>query len=94
MGMRIVWESPPDAPPPAPPPTFWLWPENVATWALWCGVQTQWRVGVAGATGLDYTAVLALLRHRVQGRAAQQQAFDDISAMESVALDEWAAAKA
>ncbi len=29
-------------------------------------MQTQWRVGMAGATGLDYAAVLAYLR-QVEG---------------------------
>lgn len=28
---------------------------------MWCDVQTQWRTGVAGATGLDYAGVRAWL---------------------------------
>lgn len=39
-----------------------LWPCNLRAWECWQGVQTQWRVGMAGRTGLDYTAVLAYCR--------------------------------
>ena len=53
--------------PPAPPPpdsseTCHLWPENLLPWECWHAVQTQWRIGMGGATGLDYTAVLAYLK--------------------------------
>lgn len=34
-----------------------LWPENYAAWELWIGVKTQWRMGMSGAVGLDYTAL-------------------------------------
>lgn len=34
-----------------------LLPENAPAWGLWAAVQTQWRVGMAGAIGLDYPAV-------------------------------------
>lgn len=39
-----------------------LWPENLLPWECWHAVQTQWRIGMGGATGLDYTAVLAYLK--------------------------------
>ena len=35
----------------------YLWPDCVDAWHHWCQVQTQWRAGVAGATGLDYAGV-------------------------------------
>ncbi|MBK9363003.1 MAG: DUF1799 domain-containing protein [Rubrivivax sp.] len=38
---------------------MYLWPENVPAWHCWGDLQTQWRSGMAGATGLDYTAVRA-----------------------------------
>ncbi len=41
--------------------TEYLWPECVSAWACWVGVQTQWRVGMGGATGLDYAGVRAHL---------------------------------
>lgn len=39
-----------------------LWPCNVQAWQLWLELQTQWRHGFNGRTGLDYGAVLAYLR--------------------------------
>lgn len=42
--------------------TCHLWPENLLPWECWHAVQTQWRMGMGGATGLDYTAVLAYLK--------------------------------
>lgn len=46
---------------PAPDELAYLWPDNVATWDVWCDVQTQWRHGMSGATGLDYAGVRAHL---------------------------------
>ncbi len=37
-------------------------PECRDAWRLWQAAQTQWRVGMAGATGLDYVAVESLAR--------------------------------
>jgi hypothetical protein len=31
-----------------------VWPENEQAWRLFSFVGTQWRVGMGGATGLDY----------------------------------------
>lgn len=36
-----------------------LWPENERAWAVWHDVQTQWRSGVGGISGLDYAGVRA-----------------------------------
>ena len=72
-------------------PTFWLWPDALPVWMLWLGLRTQWRVGMGGATGLDYTAVLADLREQIPDDAAERrQTYLDIKAMESVTLQEWA----
>lgn len=38
-----------------------LWPQNLPIVQLWLDLQTQWRVGFAGPTGLDYTAARALM---------------------------------
>lgn len=57
-------------------------------WLAWCGLQTQWRIGMGGATGLDYTAVLAYLRSvsRLRGDALQE-AFEGIQAAERAVLE-------
>ena len=72
-------------------PTFWLWPDALPVWMLWLGLRTQWRVGMGGATGLDYTAVLADLREQIPDDAPERrQTYLDIKAMEAVTLQEWA----
>lgn len=67
-----------------------LWPENAATWSLWARLQTQWRVGMAGATGLDYAAVWAVI-DRCLPRRRRDEAFQSIRAMEGEVLKVWAA---
>lgn len=54
-------------------------------------MQTQWRTGMGGATGLDYGAVLAYLRDvaRVRGRRLRE-VFEGIQAAESEVLQVWA----
>jgi len=68
-----------------------LWPENVKTFNIWGQLQTQWRVGAAGATGLDYTAVTAYLRDVVGIKKKDLlERFEEIRAMEIATLNEWA----
>jgi hypothetical protein len=67
---------------------FWLWPCNVPSLQLWLRVQTQWRVGMAGATGLDYHAVEATLRLSAVPRRDWPQQFADLQGMESAWLEE------
>lgn len=38
-----------------------VWPENWPAWSLFRRLDTQWRVGMHGPTGLDYNVVLALI---------------------------------
>lgn len=47
-------------------PPFYLWPENEECYRLFCSLQTQWRIGFHGATGLDYASVLAHLERGVR----------------------------
>lgn len=69
----------------------YLWPENVDTFNIWCKLQTQWRVGMSGASGLDYTAVAAYLRDVVGVKKKDlPERFEEIRAMEVAALNEWA----
>src|SRR5574340_1341745 len=62
-----------------------LWACNVQPWRAWCDLQTQWRVGMGGATGLDYAAALAVLRavHGLRGEALRDT-FDLVRAAELV----------
>ena len=65
-----------------------IWPENwqsVNFFMEYC--RTQWRIGMGGATGLDYTAVLASLRTLRLGREKSDQVFADVRIMEAAALE-------
>jgi hypothetical protein len=52
----------PEAPQDKDVPAFHLLPECVPLFGLWQEVQTQWRIGFAGPTGMDYGAVEAYMR--------------------------------
>ena len=74
---------------PAAEEEFHLWPENVATFNLWLAVQTQWRVGMNGRTGLDYSAVDVCMRLHQVRKKEQREMFVGLQAMEQATLDEW-----
>lgn len=66
----------------------------MSAWCLWLEVQTQWRVGMGGATGLDYAGVSALLQARGYRAGSRSKSLrtmlDDIRACEAGALAGWA----
>lgn len=68
----------------------WLWPENIESWQRWNALQTQWRVGMAGATGMDYAGVSAFLStgEGLQGEDLRK-AFRDMQACEFATLKAW-----
>lgn len=53
---------------------------------LFCDLQTQWRTGMAGITGLDYAVLPAVFRLRGIKRSEQQSLFDDLRTMEITTL--------
>lgn len=63
-----------------------MWPENWQAWSLFCQVSTQWRVGMGGATGLDYGAVYPLLDRIAQDAAEWMDLFEDLQILERAAL--------
>jgi len=67
-----------------PPVEVWpcAWPAVQAFGRL----LTQWRVGMSGATGLDYAAVPVVFEMVGIDRAKWPDTFDDLRAMESAAL--------
>jgi hypothetical protein len=64
-----------------------IWPENWPSVCMFTLLATQWRVGVSGATGLDYSALYPLLDKATTSLEAWQELFDDIRHMERVALE-------
>lgn len=73
-----------------PAQVLYLWPCNVTAWACWQGVQTQWRVGHAGATGLDYAGVRAFLDEAGLDGDERRSAFAGVRACEVATLAVWA----
>ena len=67
-----------------------VYPDNLATVNVFIAMQTQWRVGMAGATGLDYAALPAVMRCVGVARKDWSHVFDGLRAMEDETLAEWA----
>jgi len=65
---------------------FTIWPENALAYDVFWRLRTQWRVGMNGATGLDYTAVLAFIRTLRLPRDKADELFADLQVMEGEAL--------
>ena len=64
-----------------------IWPDNFESVCLFTDLLTQWRVGVNGLTGLDYTAVVSLFHlRRVRGER-RAEIFDDLRVMEAAVLN-------
>lgn len=70
--------------------TFYLWPCNVGAWQAFQALRTQWRTGMAGATGLDYAAVIAWLGLQGHRGAAARRLMAGIQACEAGTLQAWA----
>ncbi len=65
---------------------FEVWPENWLPYKVFSEVNTQWRVGAAGPTGLDYGPVQwAMGLHRIP-KKQQLEVLRAIRTMESSAL--------
>jgi len=67
----------------------YLWPCNVPTWQHWQAVQTQWRSGTGGATGLDYAGVRAYLDEQDLPTPERRDIFAGIQAAEAGTLAAW-----
>ncbi len=68
----------------------YLWPCNVQAWQLWTQLQTQWRVGMGGATGLDYSAVRAWFDEMGLEGDTRRECWAGVRACERATLDAWA----
>jgi len=63
-----------------------IWPDNYQAYLLFCTMDTQWRIGMSGPTGLDYAALPMALRMIAAPRTDWQQLMADVRVMESAAL--------
>lgn len=72
-------------------PAFYLLPDCVPVFNLWCDVQTQWRLGFRGPSGMDYAAVEAYLRMSNSPLRRDPMTIQHLRGMESAALAVFAA---
>ena len=64
-----------------------VWPDNWMVFSLFCLMQTQWDVGMAGPSGLKYPVLFEIMdRQRIEGDA-WWETFDLIREMEDAALN-------
>lgn len=63
-----------------------VWEDNLESVRVFSMLSTQWRAGMAGPTGLDYAAVLAVLRLHGLSDERARAVFEDIQTMEHAAL--------
>ena len=63
-----------------------IWPDQEQTVAVFSAMMTQWRFGPAGATGLDYTALPAVMDMLDVRGPLRQEVFCGIRIMERAAL--------
>ena len=64
-----------------------MWPQNWRAVQLFSECATQWRTSAGGATGLDYVAVLAIMKLHGYSKKQQKKLLADIGVMEAEALE-------
>jgi len=65
-----------------------VWPENHEVFGLFSTLQTQWRSGFSGPTGLDYNTLFTTMNLMALDPQKQIELLGDIRVMESAALTE------
>ena len=74
---------------------FHLWPEHQEALSVFLAARTQWRAGFAGAIGLDYAGVEALVRmRRLVPRARLPDVMAELQLLEAETLAEWSRQRA
>lgn len=63
-----------------------LWAINAEAFSVFNSMSTQWRVGMSGATGLDYTSLPIVMDLEGVEVDSRQQVFRDVRTMEQEAL--------
>ncbi len=69
-------------------PPVELWPDCALPVNVFIAMSTQWRTGMAGATGLDYSALPAVMQLVGIPKAQQASVFDDLRVLEDAALEQ------
>lgn len=63
-----------------------LWAVNAEAFAVFNSMSTQWRAGMSGATGLDYTSLPIVMDLEGVEADYRKQVFRDVRTMEQEAL--------
>jgi hypothetical protein len=66
----------------------WVYPENWRAVRVFDALGTQWRVGPAGPTGLDYAALPMVMDVHGVPQQHRHDVFEDVRVLESAALEE------
>lgn len=65
-----------------------IWPEHLEAFELFVALRSQWRVGMAGATGLDY----GVMFHKMDRMGLTSERYEEMEeqmrVLEHAALDE------
>lgn len=64
-----------------------IWPDNLAAYQIFSCMGTQWRVGMGGATGLDYNVMYRKMDRLSLSPADYDDLEADLRIMEVAALD-------
>ena len=67
-------------------PPVEIWPDNVDAVNVFIDMSTQWRVGVAGATGLDYGVIEKVMQLGGIRKKHRREVFEAVRIMESAAI--------
>lgn len=65
-----------------------VWPDNLAAVNVFIAMSTQWRTGMNGATGMDYSALPEVMRMTGIPRRDWSELFEAIRVMEDAALEQ------
>jgi hypothetical protein len=65
-----------------------VWPENWPALTVFDAMSTQWRMGPAGPTGLDYGPLPWVMDTRGIPKKDRASVFDDVRVMELAALEQ------
>lgn len=66
-----------------------LWPENLLPMRVFLAMQTQWRIGMGGATGLDYSALPAVEKRLGVRKKERGACFRGVQVIEREVLRVW-----
>ncbi len=86
----ISQSEPPECFFPRPNQPPYLWSCNVIAMHVFMAMQTQWRVGMAGATGLDYGVLPAVMDMMCVDMQERRRVFSKVRVVEAEFLAAWA----